>query len=207
MFFLYRSISKLGFIISCLLCLHACDSIDLDKENPAANLQDSFEKIYYARFAKDFPSSEEALSRCKEYKDESCLKVYQLFKEGKETILSLSANHVLPLTLDIIEQACLSDDENMANSVCYGALMSLFFYGPPQQDEVIFSKIKAYPRALKNIIFNHDFLWYHNRPNRDIWIDYIISLDIDWEDEYQKEFIISLFKKEIAQVEGDFWVR
>jgi len=112
----------------------------------------------------------------------------------------------LVVTLDIIEQSCLLEDEAAAKNICYGGLMSLYFYSSSVQDRMIFSRIKKYPKAIKNIIFNHDFLWYHNRPEYFVWIDYISIIDIDWEQDTQKQFVLDMFKKNINQLDGEPWV-
>lgn len=188
-----------------LMLLTSCKSTNDEQKDLTPILQASFQKIYYAKFALDFPHTEHALSNCVEYKNKSCLKVYKYFKEGKDTLLSLSANKSLELTLDIIEQACLSEDENMALNICYGGLMSLYFYNSPIQDHQIFSRIKKYPKAIKSIIFNYGFLWYHNRPNYNAWVNYISTVDIDWK-RNKKQFILGMFKKNINQVDGEPWV-
>lgn len=206
MFNILQIYTKATLVVFFLMPLTSCKLPNNKQKDLTPILQASFERIYYAKYALDFPHTEQALSNCTEYKNEPCLEVYKHFKEGKDTLLSLSANKSLVVTLDIIEQACLSEDETMANNICYGGLMSLYFYNSSAQDHKIFLRIKKYPKAIKSIIFNHEFLWYHNRPKYNAWINYISIVDIDWEQDSQKQFILGMFKKNINQVDGEPWV-
>jgi hypothetical protein len=169
-------------------------------------LESSFEKIYYAKSALDFPHTDKILNICKKYNDKPCLEVYKYFRDGKSTILSLSSDESLPATLDIIEQSCLSNSQDKENNICHGGLMSLYFYDSLAQDQIILNRIKKYPREIKNIIFNNEFFWFHNRSKKNIWINYISTLDIDWKHNDQKTFILNMFKKRIDQVNGEPWV-
>lgn len=206
MFNILKKHTKIILVGIFLMLLTSCKLINNNQKDLTPILQASFEQIYYAKYALDFPHTKRALSHCIEYKNKPCLEVYKYFKEGKDTLLSLSSNKALVVTLDIIEQACLSEDESMANNICYGGLMSLYFYNSSDQDHKIFSRIKKYPKAIKNIIFNHEFFWYHNRPKYHAWINYISIVDIDWEEDSQKQFILHMFKKNINQVGGEPWV-
>ena len=84
--------------------------------------------------------------------------------------------------------------------------MSLYFYNSPVQDRIIFKRIKKYPREIQKIIFNSYYFWFHNRPKNSNWINYISTLDIDWEQDGQKKFILNMFKRSINKVDGEPWV-
>lgn len=152
------------------------------------------------------PHTENALNHCVEYNNEPCIKVYKHFKDAKNTLLSLSSDKSLTATLNIIEQACLSKEENMATNICYSGIMSLYFYDSPEQNAVIFKRMREYPKAIKNIVFNHNFLWFHNRPSYINWNDYISMLDIEWVRKNKKQSIMTQFKKSIDEVGGEPWV-
>lgn len=199
----YTKIILIGFF---LILLASCGLVSNKQKNLIPVLQASFERIYYAKYALDFPHTESALNNCIEYKNKPCLEVYKHFKEGKSSILSLSSDKSLSATLDIIEQACLSEDQTMSNNICYGGLMSLYFYNSSAQDQKIFRRISKYPKAIKNIIFNNEFFWFHNRPKNNNWINYISTLDVDWEQGGQKQFVLNMFKKNINQIDGEPWV-
>lgn len=205
-FMLVTEYFKQTCLIFILFFLFACNNDSDEKEELDAVLQSGFEKIYYAKFALDFPHTKAALDRCKAENDIPCLKVYELFKEGKNAVLSLSADKALPAALDVIANACVSNDEVMKNNVCYGGLMSLYFYHSLEQDNLILSKMKVYPKEIKNIIFNHDFLWFYNRPNLAVWQEFVASVDVDWEHEHQQQWLIDSFNKKIDHVQGEPWV-
>lgn len=176
------------------------------KKNIKPVLQASFSKIYYAKYALDFPHTKNALKNCMKYHNKSCLEVYQFFKAGKNSILSLSDDGSLNVTLDIIEQACLPEAFLETRNVCYGGIMSLYFYNSPTQDKKILTRVREYPKAIKSIIFNNYFFWFHNRPNHKDWVSFISTLDINWELKGQKEFVLSMFKKNISEIDGEPWV-
>jgi hypothetical protein len=52
------------------------------------------------------------------------------------------------------------------------------------------------------MIFNNQFYWYHNRPNVNLWIDYIATAGVDWKYDVQKQYVSDLFKKGIEEVDG-----
>jgi hypothetical protein len=172
-------------------------------------LQSSFEDIYLAKYGLEYPSTEERLNRCIKQNDKPCLNIYKRFEKGKKTITSLPASSTLDTTLDIIETACLSKDENIANSVCYGGIMSLYFYSSLEQDAKILTRVKKYPKKVRNLMFNNDFFWYYNRPDSDRWVTYLSKADIEWkewEPGIKKKIIMNLFKKNISEYDGEPWV-
>jgi len=202
--------TKFIAFVGLLASLASCDLISNKASNKQKDLtpilQASFEKLYYAKYALDFPHTESALSNCVHYNNELCLEVYKQFQEGRKALLSVSSDKALVATLDIIEQACLSKEQSMASNICYGGIMSLYFYNSSNQDAVIFSRVSEYSKAINNIIFNHDFLWFHNRPNNINWHDYVSKLQINWEPSGQKQFVLNSLKKNINQIDGEPWV-
>jgi hypothetical protein len=206
MFNILQEYTKIIFSGIFLSLLASCDLESNKQKKLTPILYDSFEQIYYAKYALDFPHTKSALNNCIEYKNKPCLEVYKQFKEGKNSILSLSDNKSLAATLDIIEKTCLSQTQAMENNICYGGLMSLYFYNSSEQDQKIFKRINKYPKAIKNIIFNNDFLWFHNRPKNSYWINYITTLDVDWAQDGQKQFVLNMLKRNINQIEGEPWV-
>ncbi len=197
---------KIILFVIFLTSIISCKVVDNKQQDLIYILQTSFDNVYLAKHGLDYPHTQNFLNKCIEKNDQKCLDAYNQVLNGKNRILSLSNTNSLETTLDIIEKTCLSEDENIANFTCYGGIMSLYFYNSPAQDKIILSRIKKYPKAVKNIIFNHEFLWYHNRPENNVWINYISSVDVNWEQDIQKQFILNMFKKRINQIDGEPWV-
>ena len=189
-------------------CMVGCKVLNSEQQDLTFILQTSFEKIALAKYGLNYPHTKHSLDRCIEYNDRQCLDTYHQVAENKNTIQSLahSNSKSLATTLDIIEGACLSKDENIANFVCYGGIMSLYFYHSPEQDAEIRARIKKYPKKIRNRIFNNDFFWYCNRPDADAWVNYLSVADVDWSDEVQKQYTAGLFKKRIEEVDAEAWV-
>lgn len=195
-------------LIVMILSLFAvsCNSVDKEHLELANILRSSFDNLYLAKYGLDYPHTKHTLNKCIKYNDQQCLIAYNLVLESKNKILSLSDTKSLETTLDIIETTCSSEDERIANFTCYGGIMSLYFYDSSAQDKKIFERINKYPKAIKNIIFNNEFYWFHNRPKRSNWINYISTIDVDWEQDGQKEFVLNMFKRDINQIDGEPWV-
>ena len=189
-----------------LILSFSCNAINSEQKNLEFILPKSFEQIYLAKFGLDFPKTVDALNRCIQYNDKQCLKAYNKVTEGKKTIQSVSSSHALETTLNIIEKACLSKDENLANFTCYGGIISLYFYSSSEQDAKILERIKIYPKKIKNMIFDNEFYWFYNRPNKDAWINAVSTMNVDWENDTYKQHILSLFRKSIEEANGETWV-
>jgi hypothetical protein len=183
-----------------------CTTINNQQQDLTYLLQTSFEKIYLAKYGLNYPHTKNSLSRCVQYDNRPCLDCYHQVAEGKNTIESLADSKALVTTLDIIERACLSKSERISNFVCYGGIMSLYFYNSPEQDAKIRARIKKYPKKVRNKIFNSDFFWYYNRPDFNVWTTYISAVDVDWKHETQKQHISELLKKNIEDVDEEPWV-
>lgn len=191
-----------SFIFDCFALNNEASDLDVV-------LQKAFDKIHLSKYGLDYPGTIHVLDSCIKYNDRQCLKVYNNVLAGKKTIQSVSSIKALEATLDIIERACLSKNENLANSTCYGGILSLYFYTSNEQDKKILDRIKTYPKAIRNIIFGDDFFWYHNRPNKDVWINAISTMDIDWRNDIHKQRVLSLFGKRIEDIEdvkNETWV-
>ena len=195
----------LGIVFGC--STHA--KVD-DNEQPdlVPILKTSFERIYLAKGGLEYPHSKETLDMCVQSNDKPCLDAFRYVKEAKKTIESLSDRKALDATLDIIEATCLSKNETTANFTCFGGIMSLYFYNSPDQDAKILARVKRYPKTIRNMIFNNEFYWFHNRPNFNSWISYIATADVDWEYTIQKQHITDMFKIGIEEVDGLYepWV-
>ncbi len=196
---------KLIIIVFLLMSIVACEANN--KKELTSILHTSFESIYSVRFSKIFPHTEEILNSCIQSSDKPCLDVYHRFKKAKNTILVFPADKALGATLDIIEKACVSEDEVMANDVCYGGLMSLYFYNTPELDAKVLARIKKYPKKIKNVIFNYYFYWFCNRPDVNVWIHYTSTVDVEWKpNKLKKQSILGMFKKDINECDDKPWV-
>lgn len=180
------------------LCV-GCNASSKQQPELRAILEKSFEKIYLATNGLEYPSSLSMLNNCIKHNDEGCLKSYNEVLAGKKMIKSVPPVNALDATLDIIESACLSKDKNLANSICYGGILSLYFYDTPEQDSKILSRIKIYPKKIKSIIFGTDFFWFYNRPNKAVWINAISSMDINWRNDIHKQHTLDQFNKGIVE--------
>ncbi len=191
-----------------MILLGSCGCIAADKQpkNLEAHLQKAFDLIYLATNGLDYPVSVSSLNNCFKYNDKECLEVYNLVLEGKKMIKSVSSMKSLETTLDIIESACLSKDENLTNGVCNGGILSLYFYTTPEQDAKILNRVKIYPKQIKNIIFHRDFYWSHNRPDKDAWIRAVSTMDVDWHNDIHKKRTLDLFRKSLAEMKDKTWV-
>ncbi len=189
------------------MCISSCCTISSTEQHEQEFiLQQSFEQIYLAKYGLNYPHTKHSLDRCIKHNDQQCLVVYQQVIEGRNKIESMSDNNTLETTLNIIERTCTSNNEHIANFVCYGGIMSLFFYDSAEEDEKILSRIREFPERIRKLIFNSEFYWFYNRPDKSIWINYISALEIDWEDKRQKQFILELFEKSITDIDGEPWV-
>jgi uncharacterized protein YcfL len=186
--------------------LLGCDShlknVDNKQQELVSILKASIESIYLAKGGLEYPHSKQTLDACVQSNDKPCLDAFHHVKAAKTTVASLSDKRALDATLDIIEETCLSEDDTTANFTCYGGIMSLYFYRSPEQDAKILTRVKNYPQKIRNMIFNNQFYWYHNRPNVNLWIDYIATAGVDWKYDVQKQYVSDLFKKGIEEVDG-----
>ena len=188
-------------LVSCNLKAEKQHDLDLTSQ-----LQASFGNIYHARFGLEYPRTNKTLNNCIKHDYQPCIEAYQSVKDAKETVLSLHSDETLKTTLDIIEHACLSEDVNMANGVCFGGLMTLYFYNSPSQGDIIFERVKQFPDSIKETIFNTGLYWFYNRHKPERWANYVSTLDIAWEPKepgVQKQFVMDKFNKDINELEDD----
>ena len=196
------------FAISLLILVASgcCVAADKPQKDLEAYLQKAFDLIYLATNGLEYPGSVKILNNCIKYNDKACLRTYKFVLEGKKMIKSVSSMKSLDTTLDIIEKACLSKDQNLMESICYGGIQSLYFYTAPEQDAKILNRIKIYPKKLKNVIFNYDFYWFYNRPNKAIWVSAIPVMDINWKYKTDKKDILDRFKKDISEFKDETFI-
>ncbi len=190
-------------LATCLLFLMAscgCIASDKQQKDLEALLQKSFNQMYLAIGGLEYPHTINQLNNCIKYKNKECLEVFNLVMEGKRMVKSITSMKTLDTTLNLIEKDCHSKDEEQANFTCVGAILSLYFYTSPEQDAKILARMKIYPKKLKNIIFNYDFYWFYNRPNKALWISAISAMDIDWEYKSSKQVLFEMFRKNITEL-------
>lgn len=180
------------------------------KNNLAMVLKDAFSGIYLARFSKDYPFTNDVLYYCIKNDNKLCLKIYHRVTNAKNTIISHASDESLEITLDIIESECLikdgSQDGSQAFVYCYGGIMSLYFYNSSENDKYIKSRLKGYSKELILLIFDHNYLWYYNRPDSDLWVKYIEKVDVNWEYNGRVKDLIEIFNKDISEARGEPWV-
>ena len=202
-------IFKIILISSLVFITSSCTSANEKNDDVVSTLNSSLSVISLARLGLEFPHTDEQLEICIKHESKGCVDVYNNVKEAKKTILSLPADETLKTTLNIIEETCVSEDPEVIYGICYGGLMTLYFYDSPAQDKIILERISQFPNIIKELTFNNELYWFHNRPKPNLWVEYLSTLDITWEREpgLQKEFVINRFKKSISEVEDeDPWV-
>lgn len=195
---------NLIIIVMTFLMVSACD--ESKKSDLTVVLKESFSGIYLSRYSKDYPFTKDVLGHCIKNKYEPCLKIYHRVVDAKNTIISSVSDESLEITLNIIESECMIKDDIEASINCHGGIMSLYFYNSPENDKYMLSRLKKYSEQLKILVFNNDYLWHYNRPDRDLWVKYIETADINWRNENRKENIIEMFNKDISEVRGEPWV-
>ncbi len=166
-------------------------------------LSKSVKNLYLGKHGLEYPYDQSALDRCLEDQYQPCLRVYNKVKKAKENILSMPADAALSTILNLIQESCDSEDEIQANYICHGSIMALYFYNDSIHDIKILSAIKGYNKAIKNIIFNNDFSWFHNRTNKSDWANYLTSEDISWDNKGYKKEVINIFLSSPAS--GPLW--
>lgn len=201
-------ITHIRIIITVVFSIYiiSCKVIANEQEDLTFILQTSFGNVYFGKHGLEYPYTEEHLNSCIQRNDKPCLDVYDRVMEGKNTIISLPANKALDTTLDIIESACLSKNEDIANYVCYGGIMSLYFYNSHEQDTKILARVKKYSKKIQSLIFNGEFYWFRNRPDKNVWIKYISVANIDFSHSNNKQYIADAFKKTMDELDDKPWV-
>lgn len=167
-----------------------------DSQPKLANtLHSDFSAMYMAAHGRDFPSSKAKLADCKKANNAACLDVFGSVQAASESLRAIRSIETLRESLAIIESSCLSKNEEIANYVCYGGIISLYFFNDVAEDELILKTVENYPKTIRNIIFNNSFAWQENRPDEQLWINYIDSADIDWKTNDTKSVTTELFSK------------
>ena len=135
-------------------------------------LDDAYERVYLSMFAIDFPPSRAAFSDCERNRVARCLELVERAKEGKRALLSRST--ALDDTLNTIASTC-DGDERM--EVCLGAVVSLYFFGSPDEDARILRMFVAADRLVQQKMLGPaPFSWHANRPTPDRWLDALQAL-------------------------------
>ena len=199
-------LGRFAIFVVFLMASCGCMADDKQQKDLEARLQKSFNYIDLAFSDLEYPHSVTDLNRCIKYKVKECLEVYNLVLGAKNMIKSVVSMKALDTTLNLIEKDCLSKDEQLAGSTCYGAILSFYFYTTPEQDAKILSRIKIYPKKLKNIIFNYYFYWFYNRPNKDVWISAIPAMNIDWENDANLENTLSYFRLTTSELKDKTFI-
>lgn len=176
-----------------------------ERENLAFILHEAFDGLAVVRDdLSSFPSNEDHLQQCIQYNLIRCMDNYRSVQAAVDSISSLPTDEALDVTLEIIGRACVAEDGISLHYFCNGGIMSLYFYTTPEQDAEILAHVKQYPKQIQNFIFNDHFYWFHNRPDKEVWIDYISAADIDFKHKNQKKTISNLFRKRIDEMHKKF---
>lgn len=191
----------------CLFFLTACDKFAGASNKQEQTLEETLSVLFSANFAKHFPRSKEQFDNCVDFQDPMCLEPFNGVIEAKKRITSLPRQETLEKTLAIISRSCLSENEVEANYLCYGALISLYFYDSKKEDAFIFEKIRSMSKELQSIVFNYNFSWFQNRKSPDVWMAYLDTADIDWKYPASKEVAIEQFDVTIEKRPLPYWLQ
>jgi hypothetical protein len=199
---------KIRLAVLVLIMFFGCNynTHESKQEELSSTLKTAFERLYLAKGGLEYPHSKEALDNCTQHNDKACLDAFNQVNHAKDVIASSADIKTLETTLDIIEATCLSSDEETAPFICYGGIMSLYYYNAPDQDTLIMNRMERYPKTIRNMIFNNEFYWYLNRPDPNKWIRFLESADIHWDDRPQKMYTLDMFKKKLDELDTQPWV-
>lgn len=195
---LARTIFYLMFAIGITAPLFACAQKAPSITNGQAQLKELFATLYLGDHGLDYPPSEATLQLCKSNKNESCLQVYDLVKSAAQKLVAMKSETALAATFDVIRRSCGSADENTANFICHGALMSFYFYSEIEYDSKILGFIETLPISTQSEIMNSGLAWLHNRPAPKRWLEYLNSAPIEWQFEGSKEQATAMLSNKIA---------
>lgn len=160
------SVATLLAIIG-LLAVSACGTDSLD---------DAYRRIYLAKYAVDFPSSEEELYRCESNRVKACLDLVAKATDGKRRLLAVEPSKALDRTLKTIVASCPLDDSDQ-QELCLGAIIALYFFTEPELDARMLRELMKADRAVLRKVFSPSmFGWYYNRPQPKAWVDAVSKL-------------------------------
>lgn len=149
-------------------------------------------ELYSPGHSKVYPNDQFLLDECIKRQDTACLESYERVKKAKDTLVSLPQKDTLNAILKLIPELCLSEDEWVANTDCYGAIRAFYLFNTSAHDAQMLASIKQYPRAVKTILFNAYLEWQHNRSSSEPWVTLLSNIDIDWQ-RHSKENVIANF--------------
>ncbi|WKJ90302.1 hypothetical protein QZJ86_20190 [Methylomonas montana] len=153
-----------------LLAVFACETDSLD---------DAYRRIYLAKYAVDFPTSEEELHRCESNRVKTCLDLVAKATDGKRRLLAVEPNKALDRTLKTIVSSCPLEDSDQ-QELCLGAIVALYFFTEPELDARILRELMKAERTVLHKVFSPSmFGWYYNRPQPKVWIDAVSKLPPD----------------------------
>jgi hypothetical protein len=176
----------------------------LDQNEASSQLVPLFRALYVAEYGKFYPHSEKILERCKTTDDKKCLALYKSVNNAKQELISLKSQETLKTTFKIIIDSCESPNEEVANFDCYGALMSFYFYSEAEYDADILEFVKNLSPRVQTKIFNGNFDWFINRPDPELWVDYLKDAPVEWQTDAAQQVTMDYF---INKFEPAFWTK
>lgn len=156
-------------------------------------LNHAYRNLYLSKYAIEFPDDQATLDNCIATQLATCIKLYEAAREGKQLILSTKPTVALNHVLTAIQERC-RPDEQFDVELCKGAVVSLYFFSEPAQDEIILETFKKFPPALQStILTDSPYAWFSNRPQPKLWEHYIQSLPESDFPRISKQQVIRLF--------------
>jgi hypothetical protein len=166
------------------------------------SLEAAYRQLYVSKYAIEFPASEEELQRCRRDKIQPCLSLVERAREGKNSLLAMGPARALDLTLGTIVSTCPSQRQER-EEVCLGAIIALYFFREPDQDERIrHSLLKADRKVLEKVFSRSLFAWYGNRPQPQLWVQALKDLPRDVFPGNGKDVVMQAFAALDGQVAG-----
>lgn len=175
-----KSLSSLFLLLFVTIAI--CNASD--NENKKLDLMGAYSKIWYTHSAINYPHSKEKLNNCIKNNDATCLSCYKEVKAAKQYLLDQIATHpdkVLTFTLDTIFNYCQKEPAEtfeaiiQDESLCFGAVIAIYFFDQEKHDLIMLDRIKDAPPKVLDKVFGN-FEWLYNRPSPQRWIKFIEKL-------------------------------
>ena len=164
-------------------------------------LNNTYQQLYTAHFALEYPPSSNSLKICQERQLADCLLPYKIVQNGKQTLQAMiakDAKAVFAHTLTTIEQACTKMDPKVLEPMtyhCYGAVTALYYFTEPNYDKRLRDFLSQASVPVVRAMLEYRYEWFYNRPDVADWVTVINALPADVYSEAAKPFIVRCFKE------------
>lgn len=185
-------IKRNALLIFVALFIIACEKANKQQAQALSENQAIYSAFSSIHLSLDFPGSPTVLKSCIEENLKNCMNSVNRVLDAKKQFLQQPKAKALATTLSTITKYCeLEQNIELNEDMCRGAATALYYFTSGENDTMILSSFKSLSKtALKNI-FVYSYSWYHNRPNKNAWRDFVNVSPLQ---EPQKTNIISTFE-------------